>query len=130
MKERDISVLKHMLKYANEIPLAKSCFGDNYNEFRDNALFRNTVAMSLLQIGELTTHLSEEFKETFSKKVNWRGLKSFRNICAHDYSRIDTEVVWHEINTFLPGFIEFCTEQVKFASDDEENIEDDSDVEI
>ena len=135
MIERDVSVLKYMLKYANEIILAKNRFGDDKKSFDDDALYRNSVAMSLLQIGELTTHLSDEFKTAFSNDIDWRGLKSFRNICAHNYLGIDIDVVWNEVNSFLPKFIDFCTAQIQtlseqdYESDNIEN-EDEKDWEI
>jgi uncharacterized protein with HEPN domain len=117
MIERDGSVLRHMLKYANEITLAKNHFGDDKDSFDSNVLYRNSVAMSLLQIGELTTHLSDDFKTAFSDNINWRGLKFFRNICAHNYLGIDTDIVWNEVNNFLPKFISFCAEQTQGMSE-------------
>lgn len=119
MIERDINVLKHMLKYANEITLAKNYFGNDKKSFDDNVLYRNSVAMSLLQIGELTTHLSDDFKTSFSDDIDWRGLKSFRNICAHNYLGINIDVVWNEVNRFLPKFIEFCAAQTQGTSEQE-----------
>jgi uncharacterized protein with HEPN domain len=131
MIERDFTILKHMVKYAYEIELAKSHFGDDRESFNNSVLYRNTVAMSLLQIGELTDRLSGDFKAAFSDDVNWRGLKSFRNICAHNYLGIDVDIVWDGVNEFLPKFIGFCESLIQDTPEqDKENLRTDNEDDI
>ncbi|OPZ35710.1 MAG: hypothetical protein BWY98_00658 [Tenericutes bacterium ADurb.BinA155] len=45
------------------------------------------VAFDLEHIGEAATHYSEAFLLAHPS-VNWRGIKSLRNIIAHDYESL------------------------------------------
>lgn len=45
--------------------------------------------MSLLQIGELAGHLSEDYRETTKEFVYWPAIKGMRNVFTHDYGVID-----------------------------------------
>lgn len=65
--------------------------------------------MSLLQIGELTTHLSDDFKEAFSSEVDFRGCKKFRNIVAYNYGAVKFDSVWKSVKEEIPQIKAFCT---------------------
>ena len=91
MNERDTDILEHIICYCNEIREARERFGDSLESIQADALYRNAVAMSILQIGELTGHLSDEFKAKYSA-VPWQKIKGMRNITAHHYGRIDTSI--------------------------------------
>ncbi|WP_242652508.1 DUF86 domain-containing protein [Desulfofarcimen acetoxidans] len=82
--ERNIDILEHIIKYCNEIYETHSYFGNSSEAFKVNSIYRNAVAMCILQIGELSAHLSEDFKETYSG-VPWRNIKGMRNIMAYKY---------------------------------------------
>jgi uncharacterized protein with HEPN domain len=131
MRNRDLNVIEHMNKYVEQIYKAKDYFGDIRDEFERNFIFQNTIAMSLLQIGELTTHLSDEYKEKHSE-INWVGLKRFRNLCAHDYASIDLELVWNEAGIFLKRFAEFYKQQLQseIGQFDDNYFEEDDDLEF
>lgn len=44
--------------------------------------------MCILQIGELSGYLSEDFKEIYSD-VSWESIKGMGNFMAHRYGNID-----------------------------------------
>ena len=51
--------------------------------------YRNSVCMSLLQIGELTGHLTEDFREGTKDSIYWPAIKGMRNLFAHNYGAVD-----------------------------------------
>ena len=97
-------------------------FGNDYSSFSKDIDFQNTICMSILQIGELTAHLSEEFKLLpSSQAIDWRGYKYIRNICAHRYGTIDKQEIWNVITTDIPMLKKFCQEQIALKELFEQN---------
>jgi len=60
----------------------------------------DAVLMNFIVIGEMVDRLPENFKENNSQ-VDWRKIKGFRNIIAHDYLGVDAEEVWQIITNHL-----------------------------
>lgn len=58
--------------------------------------------MSLLQIGELTSHLSGEFKKETKADIYWPAIKAMRNLLAHNYGAVDIDRVWETIIREIP----------------------------
>lgn len=52
-------------------------------------------------IGEAASKLSAELKEKHPE-VPWREIKDFRNILAHEYFGVDSEVVWDIVTEKIP----------------------------
>jgi uncharacterized protein with HEPN domain len=90
--ERDISILKHIIKYCNDISETVDYFGSSYEIFCDNNIYKNAVSMCILQIGELSGSLSDKFKDKY-KGIPWRSVKGMRNVMAHKYGSISASVV-------------------------------------
>ncbi len=57
--------------------------------------------MCIIQIGELVCRLSDEFLEEHGE-VPWHAIKAMRNLHAHDYERVDLEIVWNTLNEEIP----------------------------
>ena len=106
---RDRDVLEHMIKYCDEIAYTMQVMGNNFSDFDNNFIYQNAVSLCILQIGELTTHLTTEFKQHYTK-IQWNQIKALRNIVAHDYGRIDTEILWETLQEDIPMLKEYCTE--------------------
>ena len=54
-----------------------------------------------IQIGELVGRFSEEFLEE-NNKIPWHAIKAMRNLHAHDYEKVDLEIVWHTLVNEIP----------------------------
>ena len=76
-------------------------FGNNYDNYTNNMAFQCSTNMCIMQIGELTTKLSEEFKEK-NNVVPWRLIRATRNITAHDYEKIDFKHMWQTLIEDIP----------------------------
>jgi uncharacterized protein with HEPN domain len=75
------------------------------DEFVKDILIHRTVAMTLLNIGELSTHLSSEVKNQ-NKHVPWKKLSEFRNAAAHRYDSLKNEDIWIYAKTEIPYILE------------------------
>lgn len=116
---KDIDILCHMMQHCQDIDQAIQIFGDDIDTFVNNRVYQHAVTNCLLQLGELTTRLSEEFKASTSDEIDWIGLKVFRNICAHNYGSIRFDQTWNTMHTFLPQFIAFCEKELQEENDED-----------
>ncbi|NLC74317.1 MAG: DUF86 domain-containing protein [Clostridiales bacterium] len=104
---RDMDILKHIIDYCNEIDHTMDTFGRDTNNFSDNTIYQNATALCVLQIGELTTHFSDEFRDTYNK-VPWSQIRGMRNVVANHYGKIDKETLWKTLNEDIPVLKEYC----------------------
>ena len=65
-QNRDVSILKHIMEYCSRIEEAILFFGDDYDKFKDNNIYKDAVSLCILQIGELSGVLTDEFKEKYN----------------------------------------------------------------
>jgi uncharacterized protein with HEPN domain len=59
------------------------------------------VARALEIIGEASGKLSDEFRNQHSE-IDWRGLKSMRNLLIHEYAYVDADEVWKACQVDVP----------------------------
>ena len=57
--------------------------------------------MNFIIISEMAEKISLVVQENHSF-IDWRGIKGFRNIAAHDYFGLDVKEVWDIIHNDLP----------------------------
>ena len=105
--EKDINIIKEIIGYCDEIKEAREIFGDSYEALLHNKHYRNDVSMCILQIGELSTRLTNHFKQKYNG-VPWRDIKDMRNITAHEYRKMDYETLWEVISKDIPELCEYC----------------------
>ena len=84
MSKGNKDLLKHIIGYCNQIGEAHSQFGNSYEAFCSNSVYRNAVAMCVLQIGELSNHLTEDFREATAGDIPWKQIRGLRNVVAHE----------------------------------------------
>ena len=105
--ERDLRILSHIVSYCGQIEMAVEQFGRDYAVFSSNPVYRNAVALCILQIGELVSNLSDEFKAQHTA-MPWRQIKLMRNIVAHRYGTVDHSITWDVVENDIPTLKEFC----------------------
>lgn len=101
-----------MLEYCNDIYDDCLRLGNSYEVFENDRLLQKAVTMSMLQIGELTTHLSDEFKDLTNNEMDWRNLKGLRNIVAHQYGSIQFDLIWQIKENDIPMIMDFCQKYI------------------
>ena len=112
MSKGNKDLLKHIIGYCNQIGEAHSQFGNSYEAFCSNSVYRNAVAMCVLQIGELSNHLTEDFREATAGDIPWKQIRGLRNVVAHEYGNIDLETVWETSEAGIMELRDFCDEHI------------------
>ena len=105
--DRNTYIIRHMVRYCQEIDAAVSHFGDSEEQFINNPVYRNAVSMPVQQIGELSKHLSDEFTASHPE-IPWRQIKGMRDWFAHQYTDMDIAVIWAVVKEDLPPLRKFC----------------------
>lgn len=105
--ERNMDILEHIIKYCDEIFETQAYFGNSFELFKANNIYRNAVALCILQIGELSGQLTDSLKEAYSD-VPWRNIKGMRNIMAHKYGDISVTTVWEAITDDVSMLRDYC----------------------
>jgi len=63
--------------------------------------------MCIIQIGELTTRLSDDFQDRHNK-IPWNEIKATRNVFVHAYGDMNIEETWYIIINDVPELKEYC----------------------
>jgi uncharacterized protein with HEPN domain len=103
------SILQHMLEDAAEAMKFAEEVG-SIEAFSSNKLYRKAIIMSILNIGELTKNLPQEFKSSH-KEIPWRKISGMRDIAAHGYHEMDDEIIWDVVIHSLPELRQFLENQ-------------------
>ncbi|MCL1947134.1 MAG: DUF86 domain-containing protein [Chitinivibrionia bacterium] len=112
VSQRDISAIEHIIKYCDEIEQALTRFGKELKTLQNDSVFKNAMAMCVLQIGELTTHFSKEFSKEYDK-INWKEIKTMRNIAAHNYGIFSAKVLHKTMIEDIPKLKTYCEDILK-----------------
>ena len=99
--DTDKIILEKIIKYCDQIKMIVNKYNDSYELYQSDITFQYSANMCILQIGELTTRLSEAFKEKHSV-IPWRLIKAMRNINAHDYESLNLEYAWNTLIEDIP----------------------------
>ena len=110
-RQRDNSILEHMLSYCIDSEDTVQRFGDSYEAFSRDKAYRNACAMCILQIGELAGHLSADFRAAHAD-MPWKAIRGMRNVVAHAYADISFQTTWDTIKNDIPALKNFCTESL------------------
>lgn len=116
-RERDLDILDALVLYCSEIGEAVDHFGPDAEVFRSNSVYRNAVSMCLLQIGELSGRLSEDFRSAHPE-IPWRNIRGLRNLLAHNYFSIDADTAWDILRDDVPVLQEFCAAELERSSEE------------
>jgi len=100
--QRDDASLLDMIR-AGQLVLQ---FAQNLDREQLNSDLRTQSAI-LYQIaimGEATKRLSHEFRQQHSE-IPWADIAGMRDIVAHQYDRIDLDIVWQVIQRNIPELL-------------------------
>ncbi|GHS89677.1 DUF86 domain-containing protein [Synergistales bacterium] len=108
--------MRKIIRYCNEISEASEHFNHSFEALKKFSVYKNAVAMCVLQIGELTALLSDEFKANHAD-VPWQDIRGMRNIAAHHYGSFSIEFLWDTIENDIPYLREFCVTNMGIMGD-------------
>lgn len=119
MNKRDLTILEKIISYCEEIKGTHSFFNDDKDLFYDKEkgyVYRNSITMPILQIGELAKNLSDEFRISH-REIPWQEVMGMRDIFAHHYGSLDYDIAW---NTSVSDIAELETKIQEIIADRKE----------
>ena len=109
MNSLDNIILKKIIQYSDEIQATIDRFSLTREKFSEDFVVKNAIAMCILQIGELVGNLTDDFKMKYNS-MPWREIKARRNIAAHNYGEIDTDILWETAIYDVPSLKVYCSD--------------------
>lgn len=104
MNQRDKAILVKIMEYCLEIRDTHEYFNRDKDFFmseKSGFIYRNSITMPILQIGELSKMLSEGFLNEYTE-IPWKMIMRMRDIVAHHYGSLDYEIVWNTSVSDIP----------------------------
>ena len=101
MRSEDIFVINRMIKYCQDVDELMQRFHQDFATYKTDISFQYACNMCIIQIGELVNRLSEDIKES-ERDIPWNAIRAMRNLHAHDYERVDLEIVWNTLVDDIP----------------------------
>jgi uncharacterized protein with HEPN domain len=96
-----------MLGALNEALETVRLADDSYDKFKENFLMKNSLALNIIQIGEMSMQLSDELKSKH-EEIPWKEIKAMRNVAVHKYIKFDYKIAWDTVKEDIPALKEFC----------------------
>lgn len=100
--------LNDVIEAGNAILLAVD--GISLGDYEQSRLIRSSVEREFTIIGEALAQLSQRDRELFTQIDEAPQIIAFRNKLAHEYIKINNQLVWGVIETNLPVLIEHCSQ--------------------
>ena len=108
----DMQRLEHIRDYCDEIQKTIRRYGNSFDIFDADADYQRSVSFCILQIGELSGGLSDEYRKATADRIQWGPIKGMRNLVAHSYGSMSRDIVWETAVTDIPVLRTFCEEQL------------------
>ena len=108
MDSPDIQRIRHILVYCEKVAETVQRYGNDFEVFSSDGDYYDSVSMKLLQIGELSAGLSDEFKERTREQMQWGALRGMRNMFAHAYAKMNKATIWEAATMDVVGLQRFC----------------------
>ena len=110
MNNKVRSILEHMLEDAQDAMKFANEAGE-IDVFSSNRMIYKAVVMSILNIGELTKHLPQDYKAT-RNEITWKNISGMRDIAAHGYHTMNHKIIWDVVKNYLPDLAKFLQRQL------------------
>jgi uncharacterized protein with HEPN domain len=124
--QRSIDILKKIVVYCNQLGATKARFGQTFEDLTKDQDYRNSAAMCILQIGELATHLSPQFRKEHGA-IPWQDIIGMRNIAAHHYGEFRLHYLWDTMNEDISPLRDYCNQCIYELSAQSSNEQDKTD---
>ena len=103
----DLQRLEHIRDYCDEIQKTIERYGNSFEIFDDDADYQRSVSFCILQIGELSGRLSQEYRQATASRIQWGPIKGMRNLVAHSYGSMSRDIIWGNSGFGHSGFAGF-----------------------
>lgn len=113
MMSPDLQRIKHIRDYCVAIANTIARYGASFDVYSKDADYQRSVSFSILQIGELSGGLSQEYRTDTADRIQWGPMKAMRNLVAHNYGKMDQQIIWETATVDVPALLRFCEEQLR-----------------
>lgn len=86
-----------------------------YEELVTNELIFDAVVFNLQIIGEAVKNIPQDIRDMYPQ-IEWRKIAGLRDIIAHAYFTIDSQIVWDIIQNKLTN-LETCIREIILSLD-------------
>ena len=107
MSDKTAETLERIEQYCMKIEDARVRFVPTRKDFDEEAFYRDGIAFYIQQIGELVKELPDSFVDQ-NDSIPWHQIRGFRNIIAHAYGNVDTDILWETVTEDIPKLNAFC----------------------
>ena len=101
MLEKDKVILEKIIKYSDKIFDLLKKFNSSKEVYLKEEMYQLSTDMCVYQIGELSIHVSEDFKLK-NLNIPWAEMRGMRNIHAHEYDNVNREEMWYTLVNDIP----------------------------
>ena len=101
-RPRDPDRARHMVEAAKLI--VEFTASRTFQNLLTYALLRSAVERQFELLGEASSHISAATQALWPS-IDWKQIKNFRSLLAHEYFRTDYTQVWHVARNILPSLI-------------------------
>lgn len=109
---KNYTILKRILDYCEDISSIRTIIADNIETYKNNMVYKHAINMCIQQIGELSKHLTPEFRDFYSQ-IPWQNIRGIRNVFAHEYDSLDLDEIWVTVTKDIPELEMFCSNVMK-----------------
>ena len=88
--------------------IANHTAGLSFDDYLKIDVVRAVVEWHVFTIGEAARQLSRDFRDRHSA-VPWHKILGARNILAHEYGKIDDEIMWSIATIHVPELAAYLT---------------------
>jgi len=106
---KDAQILEKVIFYCETIENTIIRFGDKYEIFDEDFAYQNACSMCLLQIGELISRFSDDFRAKHTA-IPWRSIRGMRNLLVHEYEHVNNKEFWNTLINDIPSLKSYCLE--------------------
>ena len=86
-----------MIKYCDKILDIYKNENLTKDKYMSSDIIQLAIDMCIFQLTELSIHLDDDFKLKHLD-IPWAQIKGMRNIHAHEYDKIDRNLIWNTID--------------------------------
>src|SRR5438128_1381142 len=91
----------YLIHIRDSIARIKQYTKEGKKVFLTSNLIQDAVMRNLQTLAESSHRLSTDFRKRHPK-IDWRGMRGFRNVFVHEYMGIDLVRVWNIVKRDLP----------------------------
>lgn len=104
--------IEQIILHCQRIQYFSKRFNGSVETLSNDIAYQTCIVMSILQIGENATKLSDAFKSQYSAQP-WDEIIKARHKMVHHYDDIDVGFIWEIVSENIPNLRTYCKNILK-----------------